>query len=348
MICRGVKKRFVQNLQTECTQPKALSGKLSAKQAGFTLVELLVTIAIIGILTSAVALASWQASVSARKSATRAKISTLHGLLMERYDSYANRRVRLRKNQTFGKTGLRIAQTRVHAGREIMRLEMPDRWSDITLYNIPDPTGNTQLSTLQSKTAGSPTYSTSRPAISIAYLSIYKKLLKQSNVTTEQLIDNEGAECLYMIITLGAARGEGATLFHAKDIGDVDNDGAPEFIDSWGRPIEYIRWPAGFQSELQANTQLSTAEKKSIAATDHDPFDPFNRYPEAFRLLPLIYSSGPEASELSYFTNSNGKIMPGDPYARFDDGTGTLFSLGQMINEESAVDNIHNHLKDAN
>ena len=55
--------------------------------------------------------------------------------------------------------------------------------------------------------------------------------------------DNAAAECLYMIVMSipGAAE-----QFHASEIGDVDNDGLPEFIDAWGRPIRFLRWPAGF------------------------------------------------------------------------------------------------------
>ena len=45
---------------------------------------------------------------------------------------------------------------------------------------------------------------------------------------------------------------------------DVDGDGLPEFVDGWGRPISFIRWPAGFRSVLQSLSENDPA----------DPIDP--------------------------------------------------------------------------
>ena len=48
------------------------------------------------------------------------------------------------------------------------------------------------------------------------------------------IVANQGAECLYMIIMNACGDGEARTLFPESSIGDTDGDGAPEFLDGWG------------------------------------------------------------------------------------------------------------------
>ena len=56
-----------------------------------------------------------------------------------------------------------------------------------------------------------------------------------------------------MIVTLGFVDELGGRdLFNESSIGDVDQDGFPEFLDAWGTPIRFLRWAPGFtDSELQ-------------------------------------------------------------------------------------------------
>ena len=56
-----------------------------------------------------------------------------------------------------------------------------------------------------------------------------------------------------MVITIACGDGEARTLFHESNIGDTDGDGAPEFLDGWGHPINFLRWAPGFDSEIQLN-----------------------------------------------------------------------------------------------
>lgn len=107
--------------------------------------------------------------------------------------------------------------------------------------------------------------------------------------TTDSIFKNmaqqhEGAECLHLILT--SAQGEddtGRALFLENEVRDTDGDGMPEFIDGWGRPIAWIRWPAGFVSPLQQADDVVTPELvplrwntlNSLATTPiaRDPFD---------------------------------------------------------------------------
>jgi hypothetical protein len=169
-----------------------------------------------------------------------------------------------------------------------------------------------------------------------------------------------------MIITMECGDGDDSTQVGENDIGDTDGDGAPEFLDAWGQPIEFLRWAPGFDSSIQMNANqflpLPVSDAwKSAAASDHDPFDLFRTDPPAFRLEPLIISPGGDellgirtAPEHVYYiglalSQLATVHLPGNwpaifPWAQVDDETlpGMVF-LGTST-DEGAADNIHNHL----
>ncbi len=99
-------------------------------RSAFTLVELLVTITIIGILAGMVMAALQKTRQSAREYATKATIAKLNSIIMERYESYMNRRVPIQIPT--GTQPKAAAQMRLNAIRELMRLEMPDCRADVT------------------------------------------------------------------------------------------------------------------------------------------------------------------------------------------------------------------------
>jgi len=88
----------------------------------------------------------------------------------------------------------------------------------------------------------------------------------------------------------------GLEAFEDSEIGDTDNDGMPEILDPWGRPIYFLRWAPGYVSALQDPQRR-----------EPDPFDPLRVDPrwennvdgdittqrdDPFALYPLIYSGG--------------------------------------------------------
>ena len=295
---------------------------------------------------------------------------------MERWESYETRRVEINSNYlsivdnlrttsqiTSRQRGQVLQDLRLLAQRELLMLEMPDSWSDVLL----NPVGSTALA--------NPRVLASFPALRQSYLRRYDRVIfnKPPGVgsNTDDIIANQGAECLYMIVMLATGDGEARTLFGEQDIGDTDDDGAPEFLDGWGRPIEFIRWPTGFaeRSDLMSGN----------ADADHDPFDVYRRDQSfaprpagsvystilplvaaltgeladgnpAFRLVPLIYSAGSDGEtdidDLPY----TGGIPPSglDPYAIDPDTTEFVFGLPFDKNGDgdNSLDNIHNHLQD--
>jgi Tfp pilus assembly protein PilE len=304
-----------------------------------TLVELLVTITILAILGSAILFASASANRAARVAATRAKVASLHSLLMEKYDEFRTRKVDVQSRQTDWRI---VTANRLAGLRMLMRMEMPDRWSDIAFAEIAANPADTGV---QNPPIG-------RTALSQAYLRRFEQIKTATNKATgmpntgEQITANQGAECLYMIVTLATGDGEAIGLFRQSDIGDTDGDGAPEFLDAWGRPIHYLLAAPGFSglSDLQADDpDLQAGNPDTRPVTDHDPFDPYRIDATAYRLVPLIYSAGadgdPDIDTQKDFFAMGQKLY---------EGQGLL--VGRPMNDDGDgdnwVDNIHNHEQD--
>ncbi len=345
---------------------------------GVTLVELLITILIISILAGLILGVASVAGETAREAHTRHMVERLHTLLVEHWDTYKTRRVRLRERQgsvpgveerinsdipstspnSGARRGATLAEARLYALREMMLMEMPDRWSDILLAEV-------------GQVAQPPLYLIGRTDLSNVYLRRYQSLLSRVNKltgvpnTADEIKRNQGAECLYMIITIATGDGEARSQFGENSIGDVDGDGAPEFLDGWGHPINFLRWAPGFDSQIQINAnQLDNPASgtpgeawAAAASDDHDPFDVFRVHRNAYRIIPLIYSPGrdedsgvhtnvnqvtwKQPNTTNITANGNGPpfVAPQlNPYLKNPDYMGTDNGEG------TATDNIHNHL----
>lgn len=360
-------------------------------RSGVTLIELLVVILIISILAALVLGVASLAGETAREQHSKHVVERLHTLLTDYYGTYKTRRVKLRQQVVQGinnnvprpaDRGKALAEARLNALRELMMMEVPDRWSDVLLFPVPadpsagvsggvvsyarypyfeDPAGN-QAGFGRSQLAG-------------LYLRKYADIATRTNTITgnkntgEDLTDNQGAECLYMIIMNATGDGEAPTLFGENCIGDVDGDGAPEFVDGWKHPINFLRWAPGFDSQIQLNANTLVAPTSSTwlseAAKDHDPFDVFRVDQSSFRLIPLIYSAGRDETfgirlvkphvvltglQLSDLSQApDPTTWPNiKPWALVNDpdpnAASTTVYLGTGDAEGTSTDNVHNHL----
>jgi prepilin-type N-terminal cleavage/methylation domain-containing protein len=250
------------------------------RRQGFTLVELLVVIAIIGLLAALSLGALFAARQQAELTRARSMIERLDRVIQVRYESYRTRRVPIRPRDAamarlmaagdsaafaYSKVyrGLDpsagtpfpaqdfMAATRLMALREMIRLELPQRYLDIV-----------DVDTMTDTLTGWPTCSppptefygflpgTGMPALSLAYRRRIEQNRDAEGDAAEPTTEFESAECLYMIVTVGALDESAVPqgVFRADDVGDYDGDGMPEFHDAWGNPIYWVRWPAGFDN----------------------------------------------------------------------------------------------------
>lgn len=345
-------------------------------RSAFTLMELLIVITIISILAG-VALSGLVSAVNdARVARTRAQINKIDALIMERYESYRTRPVPIRVPA--GTPPPVAAQMRLHALRDLMRMELPDRRSDVVDGPCDydpriDAMGNPVINRMAS------------PSLRNSYQRQAERNAGAAWATTGWTPSAQGSECLYLILSTMKDGDKSALDFFTPDeIGDLDGDGMKEILDGFGRPILFIRWPAGYTQQqpgpdgqwgvagtdddgnsitddyseyLAAGSDdiimLTTLQTRNTQEAP-DPFDPLGVDGPRYALKPLIASSGLD-KEFDIFTdnlaNPLHRYSPGStdnnyplPFNVFADGylPGTVGDRDSDGNETWA-DNITNH-----
>jgi prepilin-type N-terminal cleavage/methylation domain-containing protein len=336
----------------------------------FTLVELLVTIAIIAILAGIGLSALWASGEAAKASRSTRTVTLLHNALAAEWEGYLTRRVPIRRwvyfdfatgtekpvnpdmNGVSQETEAQFALRRLEAKRQLMRMELPDRYKDLT-YSPTIRVTSRRTAYLRRVDLALAKYNAANSLTLTrdAYLS-----------TAHAGKDNQSAECLYLIVTVTLPP-ENRSVFKASDMGDTDGDQMPEILDGWGNPIEWLRWAPGFNSDAQP---LDSSIGAVNPLEHHDPFDPLRlssslptaknpppldsgeTAPDAwgFALLPLIVSPGPDKEYGIYLLHDDSQYSKDwNPYSRYKDTNGVYRWRGQPIltGDEQHLDNITNH-----
>ena len=307
--------------------------KNSNERRGFTLVELLAAISIVGIMASMVLYAMLGAQTDAKNAKTRATVQKINEILLQKWEEYRYKpiNVQLDPALTAPIAGVypvaprEAARLKMIVQRDVMRMEMPDRITDLiyppTQYTIEHNT-STGLTSSKLPRAIPPGYGLlyntlrneliSLKARNVASWASYNldvlpagplpALAPVTPLTTNTVAQWSAAvqssELLYLLISTCNFGGSSALeYFRPSEVGDFDEDGLLEFWDAWGKPISWIRWPAGYPGDL-------------VRYADSDAMDPVKtdwRYrvppsvPAAIptdwhprTLVPLILSAGPD------------------------------------------------------
>jgi prepilin-type N-terminal cleavage/methylation domain-containing protein len=90
------------------------------------------------------------------------------------------------------------------------------------------------------------------------------------------------AEVLYAILVEGI--GPFGSVFSRdeftdKEVMDTDGDGMPEFVDAWGQPLQFYRWPFLYHSDTQRGQKYQTGTflhpyENMIEEREQNPLDP--------------------------------------------------------------------------
>lgn len=291
-------------------------------RGSFTLVELLISVAMIALLASMSLFTLYGVMETARERRTRAQIDKVHSIMMRMMDDYRSRPIRLPPVASPRRDT--IALRRLLALRETMRMELPDRITDV----VDNPVH------------------IARPALSRAYvraaiatlgtgyfLNTQPNDIKSNPLPGVWSFPHEGSECLYLILAnMRDGNTSALDFFATSEFGDVDADGMKEILDAWGRPIEWLRWAPGFATlpgpdlgwgvanfddDSDANQEKDEIDERGWPGSDDsselqsrdfnaspDPFDPLKvdprwrtsptGYPnlKPYALIPLIFSYG--------------------------------------------------------
>ena len=285
-----------------------------AARPAFTLVEVLVVLVLISILSGMVMTAVRGVNLTARQARTRSIIAIVDTVIQEQYESYKYRplAVEIPALSSVMPTGVlkyevlpnEAARVRLNMIRDLQRMELPDRISDINVGTVMNqPATIVALADRVLVDVGPPpryvrdTDRSRRVSVPVNWFTAasppnrfaaYRRLIRPTWTPEFQ-----SAECLYMILATAFIGGAPALeQIPPSNIGDVDNDGMPEILDGWGRPLGFIRWPVGFQ-----DPDLSIDESMP------DDFDPlrvdFASVPNVtsgvkrpWSIRPLIVSAG--------------------------------------------------------
>ncbi len=241
---------------------------------GFTLIELLVVISIIAFMSGMFLVAYRGASQESNMQKTRSTIQKISEVLNARMDEYINYPIALRNSAaalppnmvswdgTKETVSVLRERGRLLVLRDLIRMEMPDHPDDLkyttfwmsslsgaALSQYPDNLPRSIPTGLGTTAAfANPGFQISAPLTSRTR-ALIARLSKVSPVGPIDRWDefNANEELLFLIVEGSDLNGTSAIeLFGKSEIGDTDGDGLKEFIDAFGRPIRWIRWPAGF------------------------------------------------------------------------------------------------------
>jgi len=249
-------------------------------RSAFTLVELLVSCAIILILASLIGAAVSAARTSQKISATRQLIDNLSTILTTHMASCDSQAV----DMSGCPNGMsRNAYRAWFIRRNFITGDMPDRWTDVQFSGTAGAGDWTPL------TASQRTYRSIFNSVPFATGTSWGTNTVTSG--TWWAASLSGAECLFMIVMRGGiADCLDCGSLKTADIGDFDNDGNPEFLDAWGNPIGYILWPAAVQLPAGSGMNFFTTGSRRL----DDPFVSGTTIRPSLGMRPLIYSSGPD------------------------------------------------------
>ncbi|MCA9214163.1 MAG: type II secretion system protein [Planctomycetales bacterium] len=333
---------------------------------GFTLVELLVALAIVGLLTSIILVGMTGVAENSRVDRTRAQIARIHSLIAPKWEELHERRLKLpvfdprtATDYRVSGGGRELARLRLDSRRELLSMALPDRKSDLVDGNFLLTTAPTEWRAMRRKAVRLIANHTGANVAGVNSPNAISTFLN-----TNWSVKHQNAECLYLILATMVDGDRSALEFFRQDeIGDADNDGIFEIHDGWGQPVQFLRWAPG----LVAAGSYQTVEKP-------DPSDPLGIYAPfgTFQLFPVIFSGGPdkkldirtdavpedstnESARIRYrapYQLPNGLQVRNYPYLFLDSSSPinspTQVLIGGLLDypadgRDDSGDNIHNH-----
>jgi len=252
--------------------------RTAAGRGGMTLVELMVTLVIISILTSLSMAGLAVARNSARKAKTESTIRKLSEIIIPYYEQYETRRPAIDNVFNVAAVGGRqaLAELKQTAIRRLMTLELPERASDYrdAFTTVTGTFRGVKLAVPVPSVAPTVTGTLSEiPPAARRYYSLTNTLITSGTLPTS-------SELLHLIVTRGPVADPDITAhFRDDEVRDLNGNGLPEFVDGWGKPIAFRRWPVGFASPMQPIDGTLRTIEPLVSAKGH-------------RLVPLIFSAG--------------------------------------------------------
>lgn len=230
---------------------------------GFTLIELLMVMAIIATLMSMSVVVMLGFMDQAEEEATSATLQKLARLIEQRSEAIDRAFSGVREQRTIQAThalladpnldsdrsdgifGVREEAVRILAKKAMVRFEMPQRFEERLLFGdaaitVPLMPESIYLSIAAPR---------ARNSLGLALTTPLTNSAIDAEVTSRwanNRAETESSELLYFCLIASGSFGAtsvDADRFTDAEIQDTDNDGLPEFVDAWGAPLRFYRWP---------------------------------------------------------------------------------------------------------
>ena len=212
---------------------------------GFTLTELLVVIAVIALLTSISFVAFANAFSVSRVKATRSTILKLHGLIQQRVEAM---------NRSLDRMNLQPAV-----------LKMQNDLKQIGLGNVTPTQRTCEILTRKQ------IYQLRFPQ-NFNERDITDSNLNPQYVPANHRRETESSALLYWVLTKSDVFGVAPvdeSDFSSAEVRDTDGDGLMEFVDAWGQPLRFYRWPTQLiRSGLGTNPPGITSSPSTFTTVD--------------------------------------------------------------------------------
>ena len=349
---------------------------------GFTMIELLVVISIIVLLAALVLGTLGGMIVGARGAATKATVEKLSGLIDERrrslgrhlddlgrqVEKYTTQELWNKRNPNGGTyfqySSSDIQLAKILAKKDYIREALPQRFADVAVsvsvdYDNSDPMNPKYVRNWTFLRADAPTTQTladpngTESAEALYYALTGEPIPNVSIVTATGTVVTANANYRISIPGLSPL---GTDLFSGGEVGDTDGDGRMEFLDGWGQPLRFYRWPTrllrptGYQNGVYTHPNQAALLDTGLPSDfdlQRDPDDPLGRTqkkiwsgsptfetyyhtPSTFH-TPMIVSAG-----------SDGILGLHEPYDYSTTNYGYLCNATDLTNPDALTDNITN------
>lgn len=259
-----------------------------SKRSGFSLIELLVVVGIIAVLATMSLVVMKDILDQSREDATAMTVTKVSELLEERltaFDRAANAGLVARQSTVIEQnakrafnlpfTGVepRLLRRRVAeiiARKVLYRENFPQRFAEMTdvedlLAGTGSPNG---VPDIIEREVGEELLEAARRRLTAAGLGTSDAEVQAEAVAaftfgSARFIhtgESESSELLYFMLTRMPVFGVapvGGDGFNSGEVADTDNDGLPEFIDAWGNPLRFYRWPTRLIDVDNADTDTN-------------------------------------------------------------------------------------------
>jgi prepilin-type N-terminal cleavage/methylation domain-containing protein len=241
------------------------------RRSGFTLLELLMVISIIAVLMSLVFFAMNGLTENAEAEATKTTVNKVTRLLEQRVEAFERSFKGSRRNSYVTATvGLLTAVDGrfdhfnrypeqapaaivVLAHKAAFRFEFPQRMAELLLNPPADDVNSNGLPDSVERKVAIPNARAAlllESGVEPTTVAIQARVDAQWNLHKANVAagtdKTESSELLYYTLVASGTFGSSpvdSDQFSSFEVMDTDQDGLPEFVDAWGEPLRFYRWP---------------------------------------------------------------------------------------------------------